>query len=62
MKKVTTTLTLADFLFMAFSFISCKSKTKGSDIKAAMEAALKADPLAAGTMVDVKNGVATLSG
>ena len=35
---------------------------KDSDIKAAIETALKADPMSATTMVSVDKGVATISG
>jgi hyperosmotically inducible periplasmic protein len=42
--------------------VGCKKKAKDADIKASIETALKADPMAAGTMVDVKDGVATISG
>lgn len=41
-------------------FVSCKPKD--ADIKANIEAALKADPMMSGTVVDVKDGVATISG
>jgi hyperosmotically inducible periplasmic protein len=54
------------FLIGAVALIStstgCKKKPKDADIKAAVEAALKADPSATTTMVDVKEGVATISG
>lgn len=42
------------------AFVSCKPKD--ADIKAKIEAALKADPMMVGTTVDVKDGVATISG
>jgi hyperosmotically inducible periplasmic protein len=42
------------------AFTSCKPKD--ADVKTAIETALKADPTAATTMVDVKEGVATISG
>lgn len=41
-------------------FVSCKPKD--DDIKAAVETALKADPMMAGATVDVKDGVVTMSG
>lgn len=44
----------------ALAFASCKPKDE--DIKAKVEAAIKADPMFAGAMVDVKDGVATLTG
>jgi hypothetical protein len=62
MKKLLTSITMIALLTMGLGFSSCKSKPKDADIKAAVEAALKADPMAMGTMVDVKDGVATISG
>jgi hyperosmotically inducible periplasmic protein len=47
-------------IMATITFVSCKPKD--ADIKAKIEAALKADPMMAGTVVDVKDGVATLSG
>ncbi len=41
-------------------FVSCSPKD--SDIKAKIEEAIKADPMMAGAMVDVKDGVATITG
>ena len=40
----------------------CKSKTKDTDIKTSVETALKANPGTSGLMVDVKDGIATISG
>jgi hyperosmotically inducible periplasmic protein len=62
MKRLSIPLFMIAFAAMAISFASCKSSPKDADIKAAVETALKADPMAAGLMVDVKDGVATLSG
>jgi hypothetical protein len=42
------------------AFVSCKPKD--ADIKTKIEAALKADAMMAGTTVDVKDGVATITG
>ncbi len=42
------------------AFVSCKPKD--ADIKAKIEAALKADPMMSGSSVDVKDGVATITG
>ncbi len=42
------------------SFVSCKPKD--ADIKAKIEAAMKANPAMAGMTVDVKEGIATVSG
>lgn len=47
---------------MAFAMPSCKSKVKDADIKTSVENTLKANPDYSGVMVDVKDGVATLSG
>jgi hypothetical protein len=41
-------------------FVSCKPKD--ADIKAAVEKALKADPMMASTTVDVKDGIVTMGG
>ena len=41
-------------------FVSCKPKD--ADIKANVEKALQADPMMTGTMVDVKDGIVTMSG
>lgn len=46
----------------AIGLTSCKKKPKDADIKAAIETALKADPMAMGTMVSVEKGVATITG
>jgi hyperosmotically inducible periplasmic protein len=55
-----TKITIAIAFMMAVAFTSCKPKD--ADIKAAVETALKADASAATTMVDVKDGVATITG
>jgi hyperosmotically inducible periplasmic protein len=62
MKKQFAPLFLIALLTLAISFTSCKSKPKDADIKATIEAALKADPMAAGTSVSVEKGVATITG
>ncbi len=62
MKKLLTSFLVLAISASAISLSSCKKKLKDADIKAAIETALKADPMAAGTMVDVKDGVATISG
>ena len=41
-------------------FVSCKPKD--ADIKANVEKALQADPMMTSTMVDVKDGIVTMSG
>ncbi len=55
-----TKITLAAALMVAVAFTSCKPKD--ADIQAGIEKALKADPTTATTKVEVKDGVATLSG
>lgn len=62
MKKLLTSIVLMVFTILAINLASCKGKVKDADIKAAVETALKADPMAAGALVDVKDGVATLTG
>ena len=57
-----TKVLLATMMLATFAFVSCKSKLSDADIKASIETALKADPMMQGAMVDVKDGVATLSG
>lgn len=47
---------------LAISFTSCKKKMKDADIKAAVEKALAADPMSAGTSVSVDKGVVTMTG
>ena len=47
---------------MAFSMPSCKSKVKDADVTTSVETTLKANPDYANVMVEVKDGVATLSG
>jgi osmotically-inducible protein OsmY len=54
--KLLMVITVASTIF----FVSCKPKDE--DIKAKVETALKADPMTATTSVDVKDGVATISG
>jgi hyperosmotically inducible periplasmic protein len=54
--KVLSLLALAGML----SLTACKPSD--ADLKTKIEAAMKADPSMAGTMVDVKDGVATISG
>jgi hyperosmotically inducible periplasmic protein len=60
-------LTRMLLLFGAVALISsatpgCKSKVKDADVKTAVEAAIAANPDLNGLMVDVKDGVATVSG
>jgi hyperosmotically inducible periplasmic protein len=55
-----TKVLLALVVASTLTFTSCKPSD--ADIKAKIEEALKADPSAAGTMVSVADGVATLTG
>jgi hyperosmotically inducible periplasmic protein len=55
-----TKLLMAVAVLATLTFVSCKPKD--ADIKASIEAALKADPMMTNTTVDVKDGVATISG
>lgn len=55
-----TKMTIAAALMIAVAFTSCKPKD--SEIKTNVETALKADMKMANTVVDVKDGVVTLSG
>ena len=54
-------------LFVAVALIGitipgCKSKEKDADLQSSVETALSANPETSGLMVDVKEGVATISG
>lgn len=62
MKKVIQWIVPTLLLFAALHFGSCKSKPNDAEIKAAIETALKADPMSEGTVVSVEKGIATLSG
>ena len=55
-----TKLLLAVVVSATILFVGCKPKD--ADIKANVEKALKADPMMTSTMVDVKDGVVTMSG
>lgn len=55
-----TKLLMAVVVSATMLFVSCKPKD--GDIKANVEKALKADPMMSNTMVDVKDGVVTMSG
>ena len=55
-------LLLSAVALLGTASVGCKKKAKDADIKSAIETALKADPMAASTMVDVKDGVATITG
>ena len=55
-----TKVLMAVIVVTSLAFFSCKPKDE--DIKAKIETALKADPMMSSTMVDVKDGVATISG
>jgi hyperosmotically inducible periplasmic protein len=55
-----TKVLMAVAVLATLTFVSCKPKD--ADIKAAIETAIKADPMLTGAMVDVKDGVATITG
>lgn len=55
-----TKLLMAVVVSATMLFVSCKPKD--ADIKADVEKALKADPMMSNTMVDVKDGMVTMSG
>ncbi len=55
-----TKITIAIAMMMALAFTSCKPKD--ADIKTAVETALKANPSAGTIMVEVKDGVASITG
>ena len=55
-----TKVLMAVAVMATLAFVSCKPKD--ADIKATIEAEIKADPMMAGAMVDVKDGVATITG
>jgi len=55
-----TKLLMAVVVSATMLFVSCKPKD--ADIKAAVEKALKADPMMTNTTVDVKDGVVTMGG
>ncbi len=55
-----TKILMALAIVATVSFISCKPKD--SDIKAKIEAAINTNPMMTGAMVDVKDGVATITG
>ena len=65
MKKQSTSILLMGVFALAISFNSCNGKsneTSDAEIKAAIETALKADPMSASTTVMFEKGVATISG
>jgi hyperosmotically inducible periplasmic protein len=55
-----TKVLLAVAIAATVGFVSCKPKD--ADVKTAIEKALKADPMMANSTVDVKDGVATITG
>lgn len=56
-------LSMAATAVLAVSVTACKSgAAKDAELKTRIETKIKADPKAAGIMVDVKDGVVTLSG
>lgn len=55
-------LLFATVALISSTFPGCKSKPKDADVKSSVETALRANPETNGLMVDVKDGVVTLSG
>ena len=53
---------IATVALIGSSVTGCKSKMKDADVKSAAEAALAANPDLKGLSVDIKDGIATLSG
>ena len=62
MKKLLTSLLAVAIVTFTISLTSCKQKMSDAEIKTNVETALKADPMSAGTMVAVNDGVATITG
>ncbi|MFT3902238.1 MAG: BON domain-containing protein [Niabella sp.] len=58
MKRILAAIAIAAFVF---TLPACKGKSD-ADLKTAVETALQANPGLAGAVVDVKDGVATISG
>jgi hypothetical protein len=61
-RKMKKKLAIIAFVIFAFALPSCKSKVKDADVKKSVETALITVPSSGGLMVDVKDGVATISG
>ena len=55
-------LLLATVALISSTSPGCKSKPKDADVKSSVETALRANPETDGLMVDVKDGVVTLTG
>ena len=55
-------LLIAAMALLGSSITGCKSKPKDADLKTAAEAAIAASPDLKGLSVDVKDGIATISG
>jgi len=53
---------IAAVALISSSIPGCKSKMKDADVKSAAEAALMANPDLKGLSVDIKDGIATISG
>lgn len=62
MNKLLTSLLAVAIVTSTISLTSCKQKMSDADIKTNVETALRADPMSAGTMVAVNDGVATITG
>ncbi len=59
MKRV---LLILAVVSLSLAFPACKGKVKDTDVKAAIETAITANPDLAGLYVDVKDGIATITG
>lgn len=62
LKLSRTLLIVCCVALLGATITSCKKKASDADVKTAIETALKADATAAGTSVDVKDGIATITG
>jgi len=59
MKKI---ITIATVLMLAFYLPACKTKVKDADIKTSIDKTVAADPDLNGVYVNVKDGIATVTG
>jgi hyperosmotically inducible periplasmic protein len=62
MKKTLNSLIVIAIILISIAFASCNSAVADADIKMGAEKAMKADPMSAKLSVDVKDGVATITG
>ena len=61
-QKLSMVLLIGAVVLISSTTPGCKSKEKDADVKTSVESALRANPETAGLMVDVKDGVATITG